>query len=846
MSLYDLTGVLYVSGPSGRIFLLCICYNLSMNPEVKNNNPNKSNETGWEQLEGLKQNPELTANEASAVEESPEELSENHEQTLASQRELIDQTYEKPKEAYRPMEYDKDENAIIPKERSKGDFFGKMRDKSKIKKLQSIYSKYFDESLEAGKPVDPQKAFKKISPLLNEYTAQEAMLFCLDNIHEESAPLASLILEKIDQETIGKAIDPYSQPYYPNYLIENGVSEKIRKTVYISVRDSIINNQPKPDYNTDTSFLSESERLDLIHACFQRNQPEKGINLITQDNKKTFESEISDYFEKVENPGMDTVYNCLAAGFSSEELHLDSNFCKTITDAINDASYECRVSAILRLKMFDGIESARTIGDDLLIAILTNPDVSRFDSNDNVHLITSDEAKKLRTLHEKMKANDTPLNPRFLVMFEDNHSLVDSLMADGLDESRVTALNRAIKANIDDINSVEELDNIDQVILSRVENALIEAQAAEDDYGKNTKLVNLMSQLLHGCDYNDLMRSVVEIGLIKRAGFQPDPSDVLDEDYKFSFDKYDKMVASGSLSKEAQAQAVICLSFLNCRKDPKKLGKFLSEYKTLGMMGELSGFIADMQNRLKTETNTNFANEMTTVEKAIDSGCNVSTISYNYENPDDGKKTNSLQVIKFNGQPFTMLTHKLGAYGDFDYGHPEDWNKRKGANYISTSLINNDYIYTVGKKKGRQEAVFYGFGKLGDDYIQGMSAVDLYTMNVVQEENNDGVFINDKTSSDDTINSSLGAYRLSKWYTHTNELCKDTVRIGKYCTTHDTYNEVVLRRYKKDATGTGKEDRVQPSCVMVFGKDEGTITEDAKRHAAYFGVPIYLIDESKY
>ncbi len=831
-----------------------------MNPEVRNNNPNKSNETRWEQLEGLKQNPELMAerNGNSATEESLEDSPENREQTLAEQRELISQTYEKPKEAYCQMEYNKDENAIVPKERKKGDIFGKMKDKVKIKRMQLIFDRFFMKSIDAEVLPDPQKAFEKISPLLDEYTAQAAMQMCLDNITEDTTALASLILDKIDQETVGKALEPIVSFNYTGFVEQRGITEKTRKTAFIAVRDIAVNN-PSETYFDDTTIasLSESEKNELAHIYFKQNHPERAVEFITRGNKDIFEADISEYFEKTENPSITGVFYCLGAGFSSESLHIDNELCETIIDAANDPSLEYgEIMIPWRLRMFEGTESAKEFGDELLKSVLTShlnwwsnsPDYDQCS-------ISVNEAKQLRALHEKMKASGTTLNPNFLVRFESNHSLISSLLTNDLNESRITALNRATKANIDNINSVEDLDNINQLLIERTEETLVDAQNAEkgssEEFRANEKLVNQMSQLFFGSDYSDLIRSLFEISLVKGGSFLKGDdylTHILDMDrkYQFSFDKFDEMVAAGSISKEAQAQAVICLSFLNCRRKPEKLREFFSEYKSLGLMGELGGFVDDMQEKLKAETNKNYANEMTTAEKAINSGCKVSTIAYEHENPDDGKKTDSLQVIKFDGQPFTILTHKLGAFGEFDYGHPENWNKKTDTNYISTSLITNDYIYTVGEKKRKKKAVFYGFGELQDDYIQGMAAVDLSTSSTARDEEADGAFINNSIGSKNTIHSNVETSRVVKWYTQVDELCKDTVRIGKDCTTHDIYNEVILRRYKKGAANINKENRVQPSCIIVFGVDESTITEDAKRHAAYFGVPIYLIDESKY
>ena len=126
-----------------------------------------------------------------------------------------------------------------------------------------------------------------------------------------------------------------------------------------------------------------------------------------------------------------------------------------------------------------------------------------------------------------------------------------------------------------------------------------------------------------------------------------------------------------------------------------------------------------------------------------------------------------------------------------------------------------------------------------------MSSGDLYTYGID--------YIGDKTPDDDEDNSKtrVTAGRQSFWYSTPDELIDDTRsrgRIRKFSEKNDfyhAYNEVVLNRYNGGPNGD-RNDRLHPSCILCFGKDESAISEDMKRHAAYFGIPIYIIDEDKY
>ena len=187
------------------------------------------------------------------------------------------------------------------------------------------------------------------------------------------------------------------------------------------------------------------------------------------------------------------------------------------------------------------------------------------------------------------------------------------------------------------------------------------------------------------------------------------------------------------------------------------------------------------------------------------------------------------QIVRFSGASFKMLVHVRNAMhtaqgektdADLDAANPrEEWeNPREGRDYIprglSTSLISSEKIHLF-----RQSEIIFAFGSdaLSEDSILSMSEED--------------------------IGSSVDAHdRLQIVGSHGNErMMTPDELIGKTGSENamTNYNEVVL-----DRMAGGK--MIRPTGIIVFGTSTEQITPLQRRYAKAFGVPIYLIDDSKY
>lgn len=196
-----------------------------------------------------------------------------------------------------------------------------------------------------------------------------------------------------------------------------------------------------------------------------------------------------------------------------------------------------------------------------------------------------------------------------------------------------------------------------------------------------------------------------------------------------------------------------------------------------------------------------------------------------------------IDVLGFSdGDEFKMLVHRLGAYSEKDNNDPAQWNEREAdtkdadgnpIGYVSTStLTDKNFHLAVDKTEmSNPDEVFYAFSDFKDDTIKAMSEYDLYT------------------EDDASKNENMTTMRQGVIYTDFDEFVKQ----GEDW--HKSYNnlnhdEVVLDRYNGDKDKYG--GRIQPNYVIAFQKDLSDISETTKKHAAYFGVPIIVIDPNKY
>lgn len=277
-----------------------------------------------------------------------------------------------------------------------------------------------------------------------------------------------------------------------------------------------------------------------------------------------------------------------------------------------------------------------------------------------------------------------------------------------------------------------------------------------------------------------------------------------------------------SADRKTQSTINLAHDLLSC-KDVDSIKDFYREAKDLVHPEELRPIFDQIKSEYLSQISANYGAALMTDDKAATLGLKANSISY------QGQEIPTYQV---DGQDFTILTHKLGAFGSTDLSDPSVWDTRTSGNpYISTSLIGNKCLHLAGgtDKKALSDGIFYGFGQLEPHSVLAMSQEDLMT-------HQDEGFKHD-LFKEDQDNTKISTGRKEVWYQNPDDLLAATLN-SKW---EDDYshNEVVLDRYKESG------DRLHPTCIISFGTDPSQISQESLKHAAYFNVPVYLINDKK-
>ena len=286
--------------------------------------------------------------------------------------------------------------------------------------------------------------------------------------------------------------------------------------------------------------------------------------------------------------------------------------------------------------------------------------------------------------------------------------------------------------------------------------------------------------------------------------------------------------ALGSLNctKEEMNSIRNAINLMNT--ESSKLGQEFSKLKELSSSNPDVAALSESLQRLKqdalVEAGKNFK---AAIKKDLENAKNIGEVNY------DGKDIN---VLSFSDNPYKMLVHRLGAYSEKDESNPAQWNEREPdmfdengnpTGYIATStLTDKNFHLAIDKSEiSNPNEVFYGFSDFKDDSIKAMSEYDLYT-----EDNG--------TSKDN-----LATMRQGVIYKDFDEFIKETENWHQNFE-HLNHNEVDLARYNGDKNIYG--GRIQPNYIISFQKDLSDISDTVKKHAAYFNVPIIMVDPEKY
>lgn len=183
-----------------------------------------------------------------------------------------------------------------------------------------------------------------------------------------------------------------------------------------------------------------------------------------------------------------------------------------------------------------------------------------------------------------------------------------------------------------------------------------------------------------------------------------------------------------------------------------------------------------------------------------------------------------IDVYELDKEPFELLVHAINPgetpdvkfvdIGESLYENPSVWNGFDGATSLSTSLITDKHIEMFGAVQDNfKNKLYYGFNHVADDSVFRAVPTDAGTAH------GGGVVFPDNAYD----YSALPSKTISDGY-------------------KGDYNEVVLRR--KSNTETNDFDgKIQPTCILCF---DGTMSEESRRAAQYFRVPIYMINRKQY
>lgn len=213
----------------------------------------------------------------------------------------------------------------------------------------------------------------------------------------------------------------------------------------------------------------------------------------------------------------------------------------------------------------------------------------------------------------------------------------------------------------------------------------------------------------------------------------------------------------------------------------------------------------------------------------------LGNLPYEYHENDGKSEVKNIPIMQMEGDEWMMLVHRLGAIyskSDDTLEHPELWDttaathrakEDNGASgYVSTSAIGDQSLDVAGGSLEDGSPLFYCFTNLDDGAFLYSAEYDLYTQY-------------DSTSN-------IEATRQDFFYDDPKTIVEKTRDRLNSSHASEGYNEVVLNRYPEgDDT-----KRIHPNYLAVFSDNIADIQEPVKRHAAYFGVPIMLIDPHKY
>ena len=184
----------------------------------------------------------------------------------------------------------------------------------------------------------------------------------------------------------------------------------------------------------------------------------------------------------------------------------------------------------------------------------------------------------------------------------------------------------------------------------------------------------------------------------------------------------------------------------------------------------------------------------------------------------------TVDIYELTGQPFTMLVHAITHVTSNDNNYiadklledPTQWaNLTGGNNYISTSLISDNYMATFATPDN-DKTLMFGFSDIPSENIKNTAP------------NDSGTNTNVSTNANFNMRTAVIPPTVNTITTVDHLMEKTIERNAKVII--KGYNEVILDR-------TNKDTKIMPNYIVCMDQ----INEKSIEAAAYYGIPIYLI-----
>lgn len=358
-----------------------------------------------------------------------------------------------------------------------------------------------------------------------------------------------------------------------------------------------------------------------------------------------------------------------------------------------------------------------------------------------------------------------------------------------------------------------------------------------------------LAEGVYGMRFGSICRELVAFGAVDfsdqdraemRGTHGGNPEDFYENHFsrigKINVGNLNSLVEQQEISKD---DALILTSAIGLMTtDDQDLGDKLDFYSGIkqAITGQKMGEIMrQTREKLCNESAENYSKYMT--ESIERSAVDIGKIAYQLEAKDGTVTNREIPIKRMEGDEWMMLVHRYGGVfskTDEAMNHPETWDEQtprhfdhdgKPIGYVSTSAIGDQSIDVAsGSPTAPGESpLFYCFTDLPKNSFSNSAEYDLYAK---------------------SGENSIETERQDFFYTNPREIVERTRdRLdGKNAT--EGYNEVVLNRYPGGDNSI--ESRLHPNYLAVFSDNPADIQDIVKKHAAYFNVPIILIDPNKY